>query len=545
MRLALKLALAALGLVAGLSLAVAAAWAADGQRHDGRVVRNVALAGEDVGGLTRAEVASAVERLAARYATAQVVVRAPGGGFATDAAALGLTVKEDATVQAAMDVGRTGPVPTRIRTWVASLLHPRRAPVRVGASVPAVYEVVAAKDPARIPAREPGIRAFQGKIVPVAGEPGRGIDAADVLRELPEAAEEGLPIVVEVDRGSVAPRFKLADAARLATEAEALTRRGLRVAAGGQEAAVAANQLRSWLRAEVTPAGLRLAVDGPQVVAGVSKLLPTVGSPPVETRFTVVDGAVQVVPGTPGTACCADQAGQLVEQALREGAQVAGPLPLKKVDPQLTAEEAAALGIKEPVATFTTNHKPGEPRVANIHRIADLVRGQFIEPGKTLSVNGVVGPRTVEKGFVSAPVIEDGKFQEGVGGGVSQFATTAFNAAFLAGLEFAEYQSHSLVITRYPYGREATLGYPHPDLVIRNPSPYGVLVWPTYTDRSITVTLYSTRWVEVTQTAQTTEPRGPCTRVRTERTRRYLTDGTTKVDYVRALYRPSEGINCS
>ena len=39
---------------------------------------------------------------------------------------------------------------------------------------------------------------------------------------------------------------------------------------------------------------------------------------------------------------------------------------------------------------------------------------------------------------------------------VSQFATTLFNAAFFAGLDFGEYQSHSLYIARYPYGREAT-----------------------------------------------------------------------------------------
>ncbi len=196
------------------------------------------------------------------------------------------------------------------------------------------------------------------------------------------------------------------------------------------------------------------------------------------------------------------------------------------------------------MGTFTTSHKPNEPRVTNIHRIADLVRGRVIGPGQTFSVNNVVGRRTVDKGFVVDKVIEDGKFEEEVGGGISQFATTAFNAAFFAGLEFEEYQSHSIYITRYPYGREATLSYPRPDLKIRNPSPHGVLVWPTYTGTSITVTLYSTKWVEASQTGQATEPKPPCTRVRTQRTRRFLADGATKVDHVVALYRPGEGVNC-
>ncbi|HEX2062814.1 MAG TPA: VanW family protein, partial [Acidimicrobiales bacterium] len=236
---------------------------------------------------------------------------------------------------------------------------------------------------------------------------------------------------------------------------------------------------------------------------------------------------------------------ELVADAVREGRRERVGLPLKTVQPRRTVEEARALGIKEPVAAFTTNHAPNQPRVRNIHRIADMLRGRLIEPGQTLSVNDAVGRRTVDKGFVVDAVIEDGKFEEEVGGGISQFATTLFNAAFFAGLEFPEYQSHSIYISRYPYGREATLSYPRPDLKLRNPSPHGVLLWPTYTGSSITVTLYSTKWVEAAQTAQTTEPRGPCTRVRTTRTRKMLSDGSVKVDHVSALYRPGEGINCT
>ena len=123
-------------------------------------------------------------------------------------------------------------------------------------------------------------------------------------------------------------------------------------------------------------------------------------------------------------------------------------------------------------------------------------------------------------------------------------ATTLFNAAFFAGLDFGEYQSHSLYISRYPYGREATMGFPHPDLQIKNTTPYGVLIWPTYTDTSLTVTLYSTHFVDSQQTGQTQGPRGACTRVTTERTRTYVSDGHQVVDKVFATYRPSEGVNC-
>ena len=69
----------------------------------------------------------------------------------------------------------------------------------------------------------------------------------------------------------------------------------------------------------------------------------------------------------------------------------------------------------------------------NIQRIADIVRGVYLVPGETLSLNEYVGPRTVENGFFAAGAIRQGHLIEEVGGGVSQFATTIFNAAYFAG----------------------------------------------------------------------------------------------------------------
>ena len=124
-----------------------------------------------------------------------------------------------------------------------------------------------------------------------------------------------------------------------------------------------------------------------------------------------------------------------------------------------------------------------------------------------------------------------------------RYATTIFNASFFAGLEFEEYQSHSIYFSRYPYGREATISWPAPALKIHNPTPYGVLVWPTTTNSGITVELFSTKWVDVEQSGQWEGSVGvACTRVTTERTRTFL-DGEVDVDSVIATYR-QEGIAC-
>jgi vancomycin resistance protein YoaR len=270
----------------------------------------------------------------------------------------------------------------------------------------------------------------------------------------------------------------------------------------------------------------------------------------VEARsasFTIDGGRPILRPGTTGVACCEPEAAEAVRAAFDSGdSDVA--IELVETEPELTTEEAQALGIMEEVGSPdafgpTTSHACCQNRVANIHRIADIVRGALIRPGETFSINDYVGQRTTDKGFVSDGVIYDGVLTQDVGGGVSQFATTLFNAALYAGLEFDEYQSHSLYISRYPRGHEATISFPHPDLQVVNSSEYGVLIWPEYTDTSITVRLYSTRHIDVTVGEAQSSPQGNCTRWTTPRTRTYP-DGRTEEDTVYAVYRPAEGVRC-
>jgi len=546
MRRLRKILLIALAAVAGLFVVLMVAWSIDSRRHDNRVARNVDIAGIPIGGMTRAELEPVVARVAERYNTASIYIVAPEGSFVSDSKEFGVRMQEQDTTNAIMRVGRSGGTLHEFGSWMRGVLSHRRAPVIVTVDKGAVYEIVPKRDPGpQEPATEPSIKLDDDdKLVAVEGKPGKGIDPADVVEKLPEAARKGVPIKVRVPRGDVEPRFDKEDAEKVAERAMTLTRESMTVRAGTQEAKVPVKQLRSWLRTEPRFDGLALAVKTKEATAELATLLPKAGTAPTDTHFNVVDGVPKIIPGKAGTGCCAPEAADVIAKAVEEGKRGPLVLPMTRVEPSLTVDKAEQLKIKEPIGTFTTQHKCCEPRVTNIHRIATLARGHVIKPGETYSINERIGKRTREKGFVTAGVIQDGVFAEDVGGGVSQFATTLFNAAFFGGLDFGEYQSHSLYISRYPYGREATMGFPHPDLQIKNTTPYGVLIWPSFTSTTITVTLYSTKFAEGTQTGQSEAPRGPCKRVSTERTRKYVDGREPKVDRVFALYRPGEGVNC-
>ena len=71
-----------------------------------------------------------------------------------------------------------------------------------------------------------------------------------------------------------------------------------------------------------------------------------------------------------------------------------------------------------------------------------------------------------------------------------QVATTVFNAVYDAGYPVLERRNHSLYIASYPAGRDAAVSYPDLDLVWQNDTASDVLLRTSYTDTTVTVTLY-------------------------------------------------------
>ncbi len=524
---------------------VVAVWAADTATHAGRVGRKVTLGGASIAGLDRAQLDSAVAGLAATYAKAQVVVDADGGGFQATAPELGLSVVQDRTATDALAVGRRGFFVPRIWDWARSFVVARPAPVAIAVDQASMDRVVAERDPKRTAPTEPSLTVKDDHMAVAPGKPGRGISPPSVLAAMQKAGPKGLPLRISVTRDDLPTRFTAADAQRLADQAEQLAAPGLPVTAGGTAATIPAATLRGWFRAQPTDTALRLAVDTTGVSDALSQLYPNPVVAPADAGFTVNGGKVSITPSKTGTACCGTDAVTMIQAALlTRPAAATVTLPLKTAAPARDEDAARKLQIVEPIGTFTTNHAADQPRVLNIHRIADQIQGVVINPGATFSINNFIGPRTAAKGYVSAPTIDENyNFTDDIGGGISQFATTIFNAAFFSGLDIPGYFMHGIYISRYPYGRESTISYPEPDVRIRNNTPYGVLIWPTYTDTSITVTMYSTKYVSGEQTNQTKTPKGVCTAVSTERTRTYV-DGRKAVDNFSGLYSPGEGVEC-
>lgn len=226
---------------------------------------------------------------------------------------------------------------------------------------------------------------------------------------------------------------------------------------------------------------------------------------PVDATVRLVNGRPKVIPAKPGVTLEASQiSDRFVEALLKTGAERTLQVQKQVANAEFSTQDAEELGIKEKIASFTTEFPYAEYRNINIGRAAEKVNGTLVKPGETFSLNETVGERTAENGFTTGFMISNGIFKEDYGGGVSQMATTAFNAGFYGGMTDVEHKPHSFYIDRYPVGREATVAWPSLDMAWKNDTPYGVLIQSGIkpstpgSQGSVTVTLWSTKYWDIT-----------------------------------------------
>ncbi|MCT2154414.1 VanW family protein [Corynebacterium sanguinis] len=161
-----------------------------------------------------------------------------------------------------------------------------------------------------------------------------------------------------------------------------------------------------------------------------------------------------------------------------------------------TTEEAQRATFDQVVGSFTTGGYSGASGT-NIATVARVVNGAIVNPGETFSLNGYTGARGAAQGYVESVIIENGRPGKAVGGGISQFAATLYNAAYFAGMTDVASTPHSYYISRYPAGREATVYEGAIDLQFRNDSPHPVKISTSVGGGEVTVSLMGTKTVEV------------------------------------------------
>jgi vancomycin resistance protein YoaR len=480
-------------MIAGLVVAVLAAGVAlAGYAFSGDVPRGTTVLGIELGGLTRADAAQKLrDGLGERDSiVAPVRVRIGDQQTQIQPGDVGLAVDADATVDAAADRGprlwgsaEVDPVVTVDQARLDAALRPTATKVSQAMTVPAI--------------------TFDG-LTPKAvyPTPGKGLDAAVAA----QAVREGWlrKDTVDVPLADVQPATSRADVDRLVAElATPAVAAPVTLAVDGHAVEVPASAIAKSLVLKGDATGkITPKVDAAKLRKALGSALSSLENRPQEARIDVAGGTPKVMASTGGKVVDDAKLSAGVLAVLPQASGRTVPLTLITVEPEMTSADLSGLGIKERVSTFTTSFTGGlsSARSKNIVQAAKEVDGAIVKPGQTFSLNGYTGPRGYAEGYHDAPVIVDGKLVPGVGGGVSQFTTTLFNASYYAGMTDVEHKPHSYWFTRYPSVIESTIFYPSLDFKFRNDTPYGVLIDTSYTADTITVSMWSTKYYDSVKT---------------------------------------------
>jgi vancomycin resistance protein YoaR len=475
---------AAAVLIAG---AGAAAWA-----YTGDVPRGTVVLGVDLGGKSRSEAERALTEAVGPRTGDPVPVDLAGTKFSIEAADIALRLN------VALSVGK------------AMRGSPKLAGER---TVPPVIELDEAKlektlrgrlDPKKVTLKKPGIRFAGLTPKPTYPAAGQGLDLATAATAVRQAWLVGGTAAISLVSKPPATGKEQVDAlvADLATPAVAAP---VTVTVGDKSLTLSPKAIAKGLVFRADDNGLLTpAIDGKKLHAAAAKEFAAVEREPEQATITVAGGKPKILAGTPGDLVDLAKLGPALLAVLPNPAPRSVEAVLSVQEAATTEGDLAKLGVKEKVSTFTTYFTGGRrsPRSQNIMTVARAVDGAVVQPGATFSLNKHTGDRNYAAGYKDAPVIVGGKLEPGVGGGASQFTTTLFNAAYYAGLEDVEHKPHSFYFSRYPSVIESTIFYPTLDLKFKNTTPYGVLIDTSYTSKSVTVSMWSTKVYDSVKTVR-------------------------------------------
>ena len=157
--------------------------------------------------------------------------------------------------------------------------------------------------------------------------------------------------------------------------------------------------------------------------------------------------------------------------------------------PEVTVAELKKMTFER--GRFTTSFETSSSeRSHNIDLAAKAVSGAMIGIGETFSFNERVGVRSEERGYMQAKIIKNGKFEDGLGGGVCQVSTTLYNAALVSGLEIVEYHPHTLAVSYVENSFDAMVSYGSADLKLKNNTGGRIFVAAHVADKKLTFVVY-------------------------------------------------------
>lgn len=450
------------------------------------IPRGTTVMGTSIGGMSEAEAKSVLAKQFESQAKTPITVTSGRKTFDIVPAEAGLSFDVDATVALAAEhtynpFALIGNFFTH-RTLDPVVIVDNDA---LNAQVDGIAQVV------DHPSVEPTIDMKGLTPVQVDGQSGKEIDRTAAAASITQAFATGSDAVRVVPADS---KPTVSDAALAAAKAQATqtVSAPVFVTTGAIRAKIGKRVLARSLSFGAENGVLVPVLDGAILHKAVATALEPVETAGRSAYFTEKDGKVIIVPGKVGKGVSDEDLAAAVGSVIDKNppARVA-PVTIGVREPALSTQAAQELGVTAKLSSFTQNFPYAAYRKQNIGEAARRVNGTVVMPGETYSMNDTIKERTVANGYTVGFVIgQGGIFAEELGGGVSTATTATWTAAFYAGMEPQQVIAHSIYISRYKAGLEATVAWGIFDMKFKNPYDTPVYIQASATSTSVTVSFW-------------------------------------------------------
>ncbi len=454
--------------------------------YQDRIYPGVQALGVDLSGKTRDEAVQALEGAAGNYDLPPLAIRHGDQVWPLKAEELGLSVETGDIVNQAFALGRNSTTAENLAAqWQAYWQGYQQSPqvsVQPGVITIAIGNRTAQLNRA---VTEPKLSLSDLQVVVSASRPGQMVDVETTRDEVISRIESGRGGVVDVVVHELSTSE--ADVSAGQETIQQLLGHSIVLADPMGEYQFALDPatlsgMLEWVNDENAPGGLRPQVQEPQLRALIETWAEQVERPPLNARYdfsAASNTLVELSSSVDGLHLDIDAAVAAVLDAIETG-KTQIELPIEVIQPSVSSDDAASLGITELVAEGSTRFKGSSAdRVKNIEVAASKFVGVVIPPDGVFSFNEYVGDVTAANGFEDSLIIAGDRTAVGVGGGVCQVSTTVFRTAWLGGLPIQERWNHGYVVSWYGEpGLDATIYTPTVDFKFRNTTGHHLLIKP-------------------------------------------------------------------
>ncbi len=470
--------------------------------------------GIDLTGMTREEVRSALQESSTYAEEATFVFHYDNQSWEYNAADLGVSLDIEATIDAIFAAGRSGNTVTNLRDQWRIWRNGRAVAPIITYNRSVAEEVIRqlADNYIEQPTLDATLTIRNGRAYASPSQIGRTVDVVAVMNELEQhILALNLRSEINLSVSQQAPTvWDATDVAQLVNIA--LDPRGVTfytdTSLGAGPWTASPDSIENMLRIERVDNGdgtaryeVSLTLD--QAEDFLTRIAPELRRDPVNARLIFNDNTreVEVIQASqPGQVLDVDATLPEFERAVFSTEDRNVPLVYRSIQPAVHDNVTAAeLGITEEVVSATTYFQgSSSSRRTNVQVAASRFHGVVIPPQSVFSFNEWLGDVSLETGFEEALIIYGDQTITGVGGGVCQVSTTAFQAAFYGGYPIVERVPHGYRVSYYEVGEgagmDATVYSPIVDFRFENDTDYYLLI-ETYVDlnrSTLTFKFYST-----------------------------------------------------